>query len=229
MGVFDKHRKDVFAIYNVELTFHERIVGGVPKDPKIIEGWIRSKAGVEKTEEVRQMLLTTLQELGAEVGPGSSYEELVAASQELAGDKHTTGFKRNGEGFYIESRQIDAMMKESAAIIFPYPKTKIGPTKKAAKSFFGDAVFTSPHRVPLGRQEPDGVDLAIIHAQGRSALSYFEYVEKPILQFQVEVVGNEITLDQWAAVWVHAERNGLGSRRSQGEGKFEVTKWEKVA
>ena len=38
----------------------------------------------------------------------------------------------------------------------------------------------------------------------------------------------EFTDDEWAALWLTAERQGLGASRSQGFGRFTVTQWDRI-
>ena len=103
VSVFADKSGDLFAGYEATLQFRDRVLGGVPKNPKVIEGWIRSQAGIDKADEVRSLLLRTLTDLGAEVTPDMSLEALEDASTKIAG-QGAVGFKRDGEGIYIEDR-----------------------------------------------------------------------------------------------------------------------------
>ena len=44
---------DLWAVYHATLVFRDKLVGGTPKDPRLIEGWLRSKAGIEDPQELR--------------------------------------------------------------------------------------------------------------------------------------------------------------------------------
>jgi hypothetical protein len=102
-GIFAADAR-LFTTYCARLVFRDRIVGGVPKDPRLIEGWLRARAGLEDAQEVRQALLRTLAELGAEVRAGMSLDELVRASEAVAPARQTTGFKVGEHGLYVEGR-----------------------------------------------------------------------------------------------------------------------------
>lgn len=223
-------KTDLFTTYRAELTFRGKLLGGIPKDPSIIEGWLRSKAGISDTEEVRQAMLRTLVELGAEVTPDMSYEQLEEASKKLAAVKSTNGFKRNDKGLYIEDRQIKAMLKEAVNIL--YAGDRWGKTKKGPRSFTAERVFVRPPEISLGVQEPTGVELLMVHAQTpmgpRSSLSYHEYVDRAVISFEVQVVRDEIDAEHWPEIWVLCQENGLGACRSQSYGRFDVTCWEVV-
>jgi len=229
-GIFDTEA-DLFNRYEARLVFRDKLVGGVPKDPRLIEGWLRSKAGINDDAEVRQAMLRTLTELGAEVKAEMTFDDLVLASQAVAGLKQTTGFKVGSEGLYVEGRQVKAMLKESTNVLFGGERW--GATKKGPRAFLAERVFVEPDKLWLGVREPAGVELMIGHVTGatgpRSTLGYHEYVERPTLRFRVLVVRDCITAAQWGDVWVHAQENGFGAMRSQGFGRFYLREWNRIA
>lgn len=239
-SIFANKKSDLFTTYRTTIQFRDRILGGIPKDPKMIEGWLRTKTGIDDTEEVRQMMLRTLLELGAEVSPEMGYDELVSASEHLAGVKHTQGFKQDATGLYIEDRIVKAMVKESVAILFPggIGGNKWGPTKKGPRNYLAETVFIDPPQIHFMRDgkpitQPDGVHLMITHITGpggaRSALSYHEYVQEPTATFDVMVTRDGVPHEAWPEVWLHAQENGLGASRSQSFGRFDVTEWERLS
>lgn len=230
MGIFDATTNSIFATYRARLIFRDRVMGGVPRDPKIIEAWIRSKAGIEREEEIRQATLRTLIERGADVRPDMTFEEMVAASSTVAGEQQTEGFKRDDNGLYLESRALKAMLKESVNIL--YAGEKWGKTRKGPRSFFAERVFVNPDHISLLRTEPDGVELLMGHVTGRmgpqSTLSYHEFVTRAEIEFQVLVLHDEVSESQWPEIWAHAQENGLGALRSQGFGRFDIEMWSQV-
>lgn len=245
VSIFADRHTSLFTTYRVALTFTGKLMGGVPKDPKIIEGWLRSKAGISDTDEVRQALIRTLVELGADVSGGETFDELVAASEALAAQRSTNGFKRDERGLFIEARQVKAMLKESVNILFAGERW--GRTKKGPKSFTAERVFVrgvhddTPERIHLDRAEPDGVEMVIGHVTGpqgpRSTLGYHEYAEHAHIEFLVDstdkapggaTVEDCIDAEHWPLIWVHAQANGLGALRSQGHGQFAVTAFDRV-
>ncbi len=237
-SVFQKKRSSTFVVYNVELQMEDRILGGIPKHPKVIEAWIRTKAGIEDDQEARQLMLRTLRERGADIPEDASYEDMVKASEDIAGSKQAVGFKFDEEGLYIEDRQVKAMLKEGVNIL--YAGQRFGKTTgyqgKGPKNFFAERLFVGPGRIHLGVKEPDGMHLMVIHADGPQgkihSLAYHEYVTQPVLRFQIEALESadkEMRKGgKWGELWVLCEQNGLGASRSQSFGKFVVTKWTKV-
>lgn len=227
-SVFASHASEVFTTYDCVIKFRDRLLGGVPKDPKIIEGWLRAKAGIDSDFEVRQAMLRTLVELGAEVSPDMSYEELTKAAEHLATVKQTNGFKIDDNGLYFEDRQIKSAIKESVNIL--YAGDRWGKTKKGPRNFTAERVFVQPAHISLGRKAPDGIELRIIHASGPqgpiNSLGYYEYVEGAECKFSVMVTKDEIAHEHWPEIWLHLQENGLGACRSQSFGRFDVTEWK---
>lgn len=240
MGVFEGKSK-VFAVYEVELTFRDKIMGGIPKDPKVIQGWLRAKAGIGEERELAQFAARTMMENGHDLGvtaeqlltmdPNELYNLMDEVAERYAEEMQTNGFKINDSGLFIEDRQIKALLKESTNILFAGERW--GQTKKGPRSFVAERVFVKPGRIHLGVQKPHGVELIVGHVSGpqgkRSTLTYHEYVVKPVINFKLEVVRDELSQDQWADLWTHAQENGLGALRSQSHGRFDVTKWERTA
>jgi hypothetical protein len=249
MGVFTrngvKEALELFTLYDFQIGLRGRILGGVPKNPELVEGWLRAKAGMEDTEEIRQAMLRSLFEMGVEVTAEMSFEEAVEASKKVASAKQTTGFKRDRVGLYIENRQIKAGLKENINIL--YAGGRIGKTNKGPKSYAAERVFVAPHRLYLRRitgraadgslvvgdfvKEPDGIELMIGHVSGpqgqRSTLTYHEYVQECVFEATVMVAEDSIPADWWPRVWTLFENNGVGACRSQSFGTFDIEQWEK--
>jgi len=218
---------DLWTVYGVTLAFRDKLIGGIPKDPKLIEGWLRSKAGIDEPQDLRLAVLRTLEEVGdgTAAAPG---EEGPTQAAVLAAQKRVTGFKVGADGLYVEGRQVKAMLKESTNIVFAGERW--GPTRKAARAFFAERVFVEPDRLVLGMREPTGVELVVGHLAGplgpRSTLTNYEYVERATIDFRVLVLRDCINAAQWRDIWSHAQENGFGTLRSQGHGRFDVTQWE---
>lgn len=229
-GIF-AGRSSLWTKYRARLQFRGKCMGGVPKDPKLIEGWLRAKAGINDVEELQMALVRTMNERGAEVGPEMNYEELVKASEQIAGSRETSGFKRDSRyGLYLESRQLKSALREAVNIL--YAGDRWGVTKKSPKSFFVERVFPTPDQVYLGRREQDGTDMVLGHVTGpqgpRSTLGYHEYVQQAEITFDVLVARDAIQAEHWPDIWTLMEENGLGALRSQGYGKFDVLAWDKI-
>jgi hypothetical protein len=229
-GIFDS-QSTLFVQYRARLVFRDKLLGGIPKDPQLIEGWLRSRAGLTETNEIRHVMLRTLGELGVEASADMSFEQLEQASAAVAARKQTTGFKVGEQGLYIEARQVKAMLKESTNVVFG--GERFGPTRKGPKPFVAEHVFVEPDRLWLGAREPHGVEMTIGHLIGptgpRSIVGYHEFVQDATLEFRVLTMRDCLSPEQWADLWVHAQENGLGALRSQGFGRFFIEQWERVS
>lgn len=85
---------------------------------------------------------------------------------------------------------------------------------------------------PEGVKGPDDTDLFVGHTSGaqgpQSNLTLFEFVEGATLTFEVMVAEDALAHEQWARMWVLGQEVGLGALRSQGHGRFDIERWEKV-
>lgn len=236
-----------WTTYRVQLTFTGIIVGGNPSDPGYAEAWIRRALGEKRPDELQRLMRDHL--LGVlGLNPATATEEqIIRAITEQALDKSATVFKRTPWGVpYIEGRQIKAMLKENTNIAWPGGKYKWGQhtsrggaskgTKVGGKDpykFVSERVWVpeKPYLLPyevhmsppvVGHPEDPRTK------QTRATISMFEYIVRPVLDVELQVQYDEITHEQWSGIWQSAERNGLGARRSQNEGQFKTTLWEKV-
>jgi hypothetical protein len=218
---------DLWTLYGARLAFRDKLIGGIPKAPNLIEGWLRSKAGIDDPQDLRLAVLRTMEEVRGPTSEAAIEDGLVEAGA-LASQKRTTGFKVDVDGLYVEGRQVKAMLKESTNIVFAGERW--GPTRKASRAFFAERVFVEPDKLRLGVHEPTGVELVVGHLVGptgpRSTLTNYEYVERATIEFRVLVLRDCISAGQWRDIWSHAQENGFGTLRSQGHGRFDVVQWE---
>jgi len=217
---------DLWASYRVRLLFRARLIGGVPKDPQLIEGWLRNRAGISDPRELRLAVLAAIAETAPDDADAQSASENGAALS-----ARITGFKAGPEGLYVEGRQVKAMLKESTNIVFSGERW--GPTRKAARSFFAERVFVDPDKLLLGVNRADGIETFMGHLSGpagpRSTVNQYEYVERPMLEFRLRVLHDCVSADQWRSIWCHAQESGFGTLRSQGFGRFDVVAWERLS
>ncbi len=89
---------DQFTTYDTEISFEGTLLGGIPKDPKIIGSWMKRNLGAAPDEVLRQRLLETVQSLGhdtTELAKEQDVEKLNEAITELVGEVKTVGFRKN--------------------------------------------------------------------------------------------------------------------------------------
>jgi hypothetical protein len=214
--------------YNVHLRVGT-LAGGVPSDPNVAEGWLRTKLG-DSDEQIRELVATTMAERGM------SLEEATAEVNRL---KHLNGFKREeSQGLYIEGRQIKAMLKEACSIAVASGKMAQrgwGKTNKGLLSFVAEHVFVPDERVFIhledesgnlvNAKEATGVNQKFVHTYRGAGIQYEEYVEGAHLQFVV-MADYQFTREDWGMMWLTAEQEGLGASRSQGYGRFKILGWD---
>jgi hypothetical protein len=218
-SVFEQYRPTAYPYnYEIELTV-KVIAGGTPSDPKVAEGWLKTKLGVDKDDVIRSMVAEVMLERGV------TMEE---ATQIVNMNKHLNGFKRGDSGLYIEGRQAKAAIKEAANV--RWPKDRWGPTRKGTLSFFAEHVFVPEDRIYLNEKEkgtPTGINQRFVHTFRGSGIQYEEFVEDAHLRFHV-ITDYDFTDEQWGHLWLTGEQQGIGASRSQGYGKYEVSAWKRV-
>lgn len=229
-SVFAEQKAGLYEAHRLRLRFTDQLRGGCPKDPKLVQGWLRKNVGIDDEMELVARTREHLVEMGVEVPENATFEEMIDATDNLAAEIKTQGFKRDEEGRpYIESRQIKAGIKESVNILFA--KEKWGKTGKGPKNFTAERVFVKPDRIVVA-DEIDGVDLFVGHLNGpsgpQSTIGHVEYVAEAEFDLYIAAVRDSIDTKRWGLIWSHMELNGLGAMRSQGFGQFEVIEFEPV-
>lgn len=219
-SVFEQYRPTAYP-YNFEIQLTVPVIaGGTPSDPKVAEGWLKTKLGVDKDDVIREMVAEVMLEKQVDVNEATRIVNL---------SKHLNGFKRDPKnGLYIEGRQAKAAIKEAANV--RWPKDRWGPTRKGTLSFFAEHVFVPETRIYLNEAvtgEPTGINQRFVHTFRGSGIQYEEYVENAVLNFHV-TTDYDFTDEQWGLLWLTGENQGIGASRSQGYGKYEVTNWKQV-
>lgn len=191
-----------------------RIAGGTPSDPKVAEGWLRTKLGVAKDDLIREAVAEIMIDRGVTAD---------GATTILNEYKHLNGFKRDANGLYIEGRHLKAGIKEAANV--RWPRDRWGPSKKGTESYFAEHVFVMQDKLHLGVTEPTGVAQRFVHTWRGSAIQYEEYCDDVTVTATI-TTDVAFTEEQWGLLWLTGEQQGLGASRSQGYGRYEVVEWK---
>lgn len=239
-GIWDADEGGLFLRFRVTLTFTNIVLGGVPQKPELIEAWLRQRI-TGGDEEVRQMMVKTLDDLGVDVAGGMSMEELKEAAKRVAAEQHGNTFRRDEVGLFLMPYQPKALLKEVVSMLYPYSEkaNRMGPTSKAARAFWAERVFIEDHQVHLLRdgqplQEPDGVHLQIGHLKNgpkgpRSTLTYYDFCRQPTVSFVARVLQDVIPESMWKNVLLGGQFQGIGALRSmEPYGRFKVTGFERL-
>lgn len=223
MSIFDSYRSTAWPYRFTGQLLIDCIAGGVPSDPKVTEGWLRSKLA-DKDDLIRDLVAQTVVDRGVDV------EQAIELVDAL---KHLTGFKRDEHGLYIEGRQLKAALKEAAMVAANAGKLPAagwgspGDKRylKGIKQWFPEHVFVMEDRLHLGVSAPTDTLTRFVHARQQAAIKSFEIVEQAKVEFTV-VTDHAFTEQEWAMIWLTGEQQGIGADRSQGMGRYTVTRWE---
>ncbi len=220
-----------YTRYRATLRFKHLIVGGIPSDKSVIEGWVRSRMDLGDAA-ISELVDRTVEERGV-LTPDEAIEAVMQS--ELA--PSVNGFKRDDNGqLCIEGRIVKAALKEWMNSAYPgtkFPgKTKIEGLRKGLMKYAAEAVRVDDLLIGLGVKEPTTIEERIKHVmtpQGpRSSINRVEVVEQPEVTFTISVRDDFIPEDAWARIWSVGEAIGLGSDRGRSDGQFELTEWQRL-
>lgn len=193
----------------------DSIAGGIPSDPAIAEAWIASKVQGKTDDQIKRMAAETM------AARGITEQQAIEEINKL---KHLNGFKRDGNGLFIEGRQIKAMIKEGASIAAAAGKLPLqqwGYTGKYINSFAAEHLHVVEDTVYLGKDEPDEYVQSFPENKriGQRGIQITEVCHDVEISFTV-LADFPFTTEQMAMVFLTSAENGLGACRSQGYGRF---------
>lgn len=221
----------------LEVSHHS---GGVPNDPKIIQGWLKTRLfGKEgRDSELAALVARTAVDRGIDLD--ADPDAAIAAT-----DLNVNGFKHSNGGLVFEGRCVKAAIKEYFSIALggghfgvkqadgSVKQPKWGATGKGMSGFIAEHVQVPDDLIPLCRPdgsrytEPDSIEQRFVSTWRGQGISYTERLDTSVMTFTVEA---DWDLDKyWPIIWTIGEQNGIGAMRSQGSGKFVVTEWERLA
>lgn len=222
MSVFDSWRDEAWKFRFAGQLCVGHLVGGTPSDPKVAEGWIRTKLGEKPEAEIERLVQAAIKERG--VTP----EEAVKIANEM---KNLNGFKRDDNGLYIEGRQLKAAIKEAVSVAAAADKLNArgwGKTNKGILSFAAEHIFVQEERLYLGRTEADEIQQRFVSTWRGTGIQYEEVCHGVVLDFTI-LSDWEFAERDWAMIWLTGGRQGLGASRSQGYGTYEMTSWKPLS
>ncbi len=221
---------ELWKRYRVKLRVLSRLYGGLPKNPELIQGFLKGK-GIPEDDEGKKLAAKIKEEVG------TPQDELEAAEERM-----WTTFKIDETGLYIETRQIKAMLKEAVGESEMYKVKGLS----GLKSRMGGAVFPKGEggldrtRLYLYRDEqcqkpidlPDGYEDTVGHVSGpqgrRSILKRKDYVESPWISFYLKVANKRVSRTVLENLFELGEEIGLGADRSQEHGKFQMITFAEI-
>jgi len=219
--VFAKFQPELFPFRFAGSLHIGCIAGGTPTDPNVAEGWLKTKLGADKDDLIREMVAQTMVERGVTADEATKLVDT---------QKHLNGFKRDDRGLYVEGRQLKAALKEAASCAVAAGKLNgrgWGKTNKGLLSYLAEHVFVVEEKLHLGVTEASGINQRFVHTFRGSGIQYEEYVEDAKVDFTV-MADHDFSERDWAAIWTSGEQQGIGASRSQGYGRYEVTRWDRL-
>jgi hypothetical protein len=212
----------------------ERLMGGTPSDPKVAEGWLKSKMGLDKEDIIAQAVAEVM------AARGVTEDE---ALKEVDKRRHLNGFKRDPQdGLYIEGRHLKAALKEAASVARAVDNlpARYGATKKGTLSFIAEHIVVLEDKLFVGQRSADTKKIeAVLEPSGilqsfprnpitrQTGIQYTEYVDDAVVGFTV-ISDYDFTQKEWATIWVTGGQQGIGASRSQGYGRYTVTQWDQI-
>jgi len=221
MNLWNEYRKKVdwkkYESYRVKLRLVD-IVGGLPKNPDMMEAWINASNKAKTSAEKKRIK--------------EAHEEELKDIEEEEAEKKAIGFARVDGQLVIEGRQVKAMLKEVANIIKDdVPGAKDGKVA-ALKSKVAERLFVKETYISLGRTEPDEVDehpISVMTRLGpRTSIKRCEICKDAEIEFTLlRKIKGPVSEKIMLAILDYGQENGLGADRSQGRGRYEVISVEK--
>lgn len=202
--------------YEVELKMAGFFAASLPRTREEIEKMLENRMPAKLPED-----FISLEELADEVAEKVGIEQ---DEEELKYGWAT--FPRNDDGVYYEGRCVRGHIKDCANQV----KGAMHPEVKALKAKVANKVYVMTDVIPLMRngeqvKEFDGTVqrfIQVMTAKGpRSTIKFVDYVEKPVLAFQLNVLDDDvITDDILDAILEYGAVHGMGQERSQSWGRY---------
>lgn len=229
--IFAKAGTESFTRYRVELQVHDKLIGGIPKDPDTIRKWLSARLEMGDRELI-ELARETAEQMQATTGERPSADDLTeAVAREIEGGN---GFKTVDGQLVYEGRCMKAALKEASNVAYPGTSWPGKPTgmKKGLMRRLAETVFVDDQHIGLGVDRPSGTEQRIKHImtpQGpRSAINVVDFVEQPKLTFTVAVLDDFLPIEAWLRIWQCAEEIGIGADRARSDGKFELLAWDRI-
>jgi hypothetical protein len=225
-SVFEKYAERAYPFRFAGELQIPWLVGGIPSDENTATGWIKTKLATSD-DLIRQAVAEVMAERNVDA------EE---AAKVVADTKTLNGFKRDRElgQLYIEGRQLKAALKAAAVIAMSVKKLdrRWGETKKGVEGFVAEHIGVIEDKLYIANgdgpvKQPTDIQRRFVHTHRGSAIQYEEYVEDAHVRFTIEA-DHDFSEEEWAMIWLTAERQGIGASKSQGYGKFTIIKWEPI-
>jgi hypothetical protein len=236
LNVFRAYEPEIYKFKYAARIEVVQLMGGTPSNEKVAEGWLRTKMGLSKDEDIQAAVSRVMEERGV---------DRDAALKEVDSLRHLNGFKRDADAdgaLMMEGRHAKAMLKEAASVARSVNNlpARFGATNKGPLSFIAEHVIVVEDRLHVGKidpvtrkvvnvYEPDGIQQSFPKnpITKQTGIQYTEYVLNAVMDLTI-ATDYEFSEREWAAMWLTGGNQGIGASRSQGYGKFNITRWELI-
>jgi len=205
--------------YEVELQMTGYFAASLPRTREEIEQMLENRMPAKPPED-----FVPLDQLVEEVA-----EKVADRGDEGEEEEAKYGwatFPRDDNGLYYEGRCVRGHLKDCANQM----KDVINPEVKALKAKVANKVYVMTDVIPLivgGAQVKEIAGTAqrfvqVMTRQGpRSTIKFVDYLQKPTLTFQLNVLDDGIITDDiLSAIFEYGSIHGMGQERSQGWGRY---------
>lgn len=218
---------DLFRDLTVQMTTRNRLMAGVPSDPKLVAAWLESRGLTEKVAE-------TLEQVEGATAESDQEQQAVADTAEA--NVARLVFKRHHDhALMVSGYTVKAHLKDAANVL----KTKLG--IKALKSKFADRAYVLADEIILRRPNGESIRdldgswehaIQIMTRQGpRSAIKANDFLEPPVvIEFTLRLVDDKQVIPDMdkllVALLSYGGLHGYGPERSLGFGRYD---WQVIA
>lgn len=245
VSIFDHMQAKMYPFNYDGVIKLKTVLGGTPSDKRVIDGWLRTKIGLSKEEDIRAQVAAIAVERGiseteaaAELSKNRSLNgflrERCKKCPPIVGSREIPPLCEGGQHqLKLSGRQLKAALKEAGNIAVgagKLPPRGWGTTNKGLLAFFAEHFFVLDEDLPIEDlqgnpvYEPTGVLQHFVHSRFGSAIQYQEHVDR--CQIRFTVIGDYmLDDDEWATIWLTGQLQGLGASRSQGYGRYVVSEW----
>lgn len=218
--------KDMWEYYEVELRVLDRLYGGMPKDPNLIDGFLAGKGLPPMV--AKPIAKKAKKEIDKSLPDDKPDGENI--------ERSWTCFKKDKKGLYIETRQVKAMLKEACSA------SELWKQVSGLRSRIGDTLFPKGEGVDGTKiylltadgsvyREPSGFEQNPARVKGpqgeRSIIKIKDYVDAPVVRFDLKVGGSKVNKKILDYLFEYGTEIGLGADRTCERGKFVVAKLDK--
>jgi hypothetical protein len=228
-------QKSRWVTYQAELHI-DTLVGGIPKDPDTIRGWLKARLELNDVE-IMAIAEETIGQMGwSQAQSTEQLEELLDQVMAKAGAKGNS-FKMIDDQLVWEGRCLKAALREAANVCYPgvqkWPGWPGEGIKKGLSKWMEERVEVRDLYLPLGRSRPDieaeqRIKHVSIPGQGkRSTINVVDLVTDVKVTANIWVQDDCIKPQLWQELWEYVEIGGVGADRARGDGRCRLIRWER--